>query len=188
MAPDMAVTRISRFLPLADSAMRLLMAVGACTVSGFITGSLLGAYWLHVLSAVLFAITIMLATATIVFGGSTEWMVKLVGRCLGLEPVEMLDFTKRRRLSLALALPDGGYTAPYCPVFGLGTVRLLDCGLVDPDCTCSHMYLWRPLDQGERVRLSLASDHWQSWDAWEGLDHQAMIRRREQVLYGRSRL
>ena len=174
-------------VPICDRAHGMTMLIVAASGGLVMCGDWMGWRWMAVAGVLIGLLSVTLVATVVAYMDGSPWMMRLAGRLLGLEPVEIMDLSKRRRLTLARAMPDGTHEAMYCAVFGHGKVRLLPCGLVDPDCECSHIYLWRPLDRELLVSLVLGTDSWPDWEEWGKLSHIDMLRRRKAALQDQGR-
>lgn len=113
-------------------------------------------------------------------GCGMPWVVKLAAHIYGCAAVEMMHYDGTSVFTLAHVRPDHTGWAHVHWLTGIGSVKLLPCGIVDANSESSYLYIWRYLDKELHIAHALSWDI-PNWQKWQSLSHiEKSLRRQDQ--------
>jgi hypothetical protein len=113
-------------------------------------------------------------------GHQRAWIVKAAAKISGCAAIEVMDL--HGNIIRTVACLDQCHSG-WAQVFwlsGVGSMRLLNNGVVHPDSESSYLYLWRYLDRELQTEHTLS---WNTpdWHEWQKMDHFEKISARIQL-------
>lgn len=97
--------------------------------------------------------------------------------------VQLLSYNNKIYHCLVKPCADGSCEGYLYLGSNQGKLKLCASGIVDPECECAFLYVWRHMDHDLRVAQRLAFCEIPTWDAWHHMEHLEKLTTRNRIAH-----